>query len=221
MKTPSQHETKHTAPREAEGTFWSSPAKCTCTQITDKILHITRWLAHMHKHIHTHTHIYVHARIYMHMLEKNVWTQKNELKDPEWSRSVDYERWGRIWLTLLLAKRWGNCLLSSLIDWNKQVQLHLLASLWEAWSSLAAMGKGEAINFLFQGGLVNFWFVHLQNNLAIPSYSFIQSPIRSLICVPIKDVWASIVCQEPCWVPEIWRLQRHFMNLQKVHILVC
>lgn len=142
MKAPSQHETKHTWDQEAEGTYWSFPAECTCTQITGKMLHI-------HKHTHTDVHTHVHAHIYRHTLEKKFRTQENELKDPGWPRYVDYERWGYIWLTLLLAGRWGNCLLSSLIDWNKQVQLHLLASLWEAWPSLAATGKGEANRFSF------------------------------------------------------------------------
>lgn len=85
---------------------------------------------------------------------------------------------------------------------------------------LQLRGREKQIDFPFQGGLMNFWFIHLQNNLAIPGYSFIQPPIPSLICVPIKDFWASSGYQGPCWVLEIWRLQRHFMNLQKVHILV-
>lgn len=57
------------------------------------------------------------------------------------------------------------------ISWQVAENYDLLLQLW---------GREKQIDFLFQRGLMNFWFVHLQNNLAQPGYSsFIHSITHS------------------------------------------
>lgn len=140
---------------------------------------------------HTWTHVWVHA--YKHKVRKKCRTQESKLKDAGWPRSVHCERWGRIWLTLLLAGRWGNCLLSSPTDWNKQVQLHLLASHREVWPSLAATGKGEANWFSFSKRL-NKLLIHSPSKQPGLPRLFIHSITQSFTHLCTQSRFQSIYC---------------------------